>query len=104
MTGSHNPRDENGFKLVGEGVWPIAGDEIMKIKKLKTSINAHRAAQSKIAMSRFGADLLALDGALRPDQRRVPSRLRRANPGRMTRPNTATRVASEKPLCNGPSR
>jgi len=34
VTGSHNPGDENGFKLVGEGVRPIAGDEIGVIKAL----------------------------------------------------------------------
>ncbi len=32
VTGSHNPKDENGFKLVGEGARPIAGDEILKVK------------------------------------------------------------------------
>jgi phosphomannomutase len=34
VTGSHNPPDENGFKLVGEGNLPIAGDEILKVKKI----------------------------------------------------------------------
>ncbi len=34
VTGSHNPPDENGFKLVGEGNKPIAGDEIQEVRKL----------------------------------------------------------------------
>ena len=34
VTGSHNPPDENGFKLVGEGNHPIAGDEIQEVRKL----------------------------------------------------------------------
>ena len=34
VTGSHNPPDENGFKLVGEGNRPIAGDEILKVKEV----------------------------------------------------------------------
>ncbi len=34
VTGSHNPPDENGFKLVGEGNLPIAGDEILKVKEI----------------------------------------------------------------------
>jgi phosphomannomutase/phosphoglucomutase len=34
VTGSHNPPDENGFKLVGEGNRPIAGDEIQEVRKL----------------------------------------------------------------------
>ena len=34
VTGSHNPPDENGFKLVGEGNRPIAGDEILKVKEI----------------------------------------------------------------------
>ena len=34
VSGSHNPPDENGFKLVGEGNRPIAGDEILKIKEV----------------------------------------------------------------------
>jgi phosphomannomutase/phosphoglucomutase len=32
VTGSHNPPDENGFKLVGKGNRPIAGDEIQDVK------------------------------------------------------------------------
>ncbi len=32
VTGSHNPPDENGFKLVGKGNRPIAGDEIQAVK------------------------------------------------------------------------
>jgi phosphomannomutase/phosphoglucomutase len=32
VTGSHNPPDENGFKLVGRGNRPIAGDEIQDMK------------------------------------------------------------------------
>ncbi|HLF76391.1 MAG TPA: phosphomannomutase/phosphoglucomutase [Dehalococcoidia bacterium] len=31
VTGSHNPPDENGLKLVGKGARPIAGDEIQDI-------------------------------------------------------------------------
>ena len=34
VTGSHNPPDENGFKLVGKGNRPIAGDEILDVKKI----------------------------------------------------------------------
>ncbi len=34
VTGSHNPPDENGFKLVGEGNHPIAGDEIQEVRKI----------------------------------------------------------------------
>ena len=34
VSGSHNPPDENGFKLVGEGNRPIAGDELLKIKEI----------------------------------------------------------------------
>ena len=34
VTGSHNPPDENGFKLVGRGNRPIAGDEIQDVKKI----------------------------------------------------------------------
>lgn len=34
VTGSHNPPDENGFKLVGEGNRPIAGDEIVEMKRV----------------------------------------------------------------------
>jgi phosphomannomutase/phosphoglucomutase len=32
VSGSHNPPDENGFKLVGRGNRPIAGDEILRVK------------------------------------------------------------------------
>jgi phosphomannomutase/phosphoglucomutase len=32
VTGSHNPKDENGFKLVGRGNRPIAGEEILEVK------------------------------------------------------------------------
>ena len=31
VSGSHNPPDENGFKLVGKGALPIAGDEIQDL-------------------------------------------------------------------------
>jgi len=34
VSGSHNPPDENGFKLVGEGNRPIAGDEILRVKEV----------------------------------------------------------------------
>lgn len=34
VTGSHNPPDENGFKLVGAGNWPIAGDEIQAVRSI----------------------------------------------------------------------
>ncbi|OGO51616.1 MAG: hypothetical protein A2148_10255 [Chloroflexi bacterium RBG_16_68_14] len=34
VSGSHNPPDENGFKLVGKGNRPIAGDEILKVKEV----------------------------------------------------------------------
>jgi len=34
VSGSHNPPDENGFKLVGRGNRPIAGDEILAVKQV----------------------------------------------------------------------
>ncbi len=34
VTGSHNPAEYNGFKLVGKGAAPIAGDEIQELKNL----------------------------------------------------------------------
>ena len=34
VSGSHNPPDENGFKLVGRGNRPIAGDEILDVKQI----------------------------------------------------------------------
>jgi phosphomannomutase/phosphoglucomutase len=34
VTGSHNPPDENGFKLVGKGNRPIAGDEVQAVRAL----------------------------------------------------------------------
>src|SRR3990172_1729558 len=34
VSGSHNPPDENGFKLVGRGNRPIAGDELLEVKKI----------------------------------------------------------------------
>jgi phosphomannomutase/phosphoglucomutase len=34
VTGSHNPPDENGFKLVGKGNRPIAGDEIQTVREV----------------------------------------------------------------------
>lgn len=34
VTGSHNPPDENGFKLVGRGNRPIAGDEVQDVRKV----------------------------------------------------------------------
>ena len=37
VTGSHNPLDENGFKMVGQGARPIAGDEILSVKRLVDS-------------------------------------------------------------------
>jgi phosphomannomutase/phosphoglucomutase len=37
VTGSHNPPDENGFKLVGKGNRPIAGDEIQAVKAVLDS-------------------------------------------------------------------
>jgi phosphomannomutase/phosphoglucomutase len=39
VTGSHNPPDENGFKLVGKGNRPIAGDEIQAVKAVLDSGN-----------------------------------------------------------------
>ena len=47
VTGSHNPRDENGFKLVGEGARPIAGDEIQKVKAVLDS-GSFRAGEGRI--------------------------------------------------------
>jgi phosphomannomutase/phosphoglucomutase len=32
VSGSHNPADENGFKFVGEGNRPVAGEELLKVK------------------------------------------------------------------------
>ncbi len=34
VTGSHNPAEYNGFKLVGKGAAPVAGEEIQKLKSL----------------------------------------------------------------------
>ena len=34
VTGSHNPPDENGFKLVGKGNRPIAGDEVQTVREV----------------------------------------------------------------------
>ena len=34
VTGSHNPLDENGFKMVGQGARPIAGSEILNVKRI----------------------------------------------------------------------
>ena len=47
ITGSHNPPDENGFKLVGEGNWPIAGDEIQQVKAIIDS-GDFRSGQGRI--------------------------------------------------------
>jgi len=34
VTGSHNPLDENGFKLVGRGARPVAGEELQELYRL----------------------------------------------------------------------
>ena len=34
VSGSHNPPGENGFKLVGRGNRPIAGEEILEVKRV----------------------------------------------------------------------
>src|ERR1700694_3440348 len=34
VTGSHNPPDENGFKFVGKGNRPIAGDEVQAVRNV----------------------------------------------------------------------
>jgi len=44
VTGSHNPPDENGFKLVGEGNRPIAGDEIQAVKRVMDGGAFHQGA------------------------------------------------------------
>ena len=47
VTGSHNPADENGFKLVGKGNRPIAGDEILDVKKI-IDAGAYRSGSGRI--------------------------------------------------------
>jgi len=47
VTGSHNPPDENGFKLVGAGNWPIASDEIVKVKAMIDS-GSFRTGEGRI--------------------------------------------------------
>jgi len=47
VTGSHNPADENGFKLVGLGNRPIAGDEILDVKKI-IDAGSYRTGDGKI--------------------------------------------------------
>ena len=47
VSGSHNPPDENGFKLVGEGNRPIAGDEILKVKEVMEG-GAFRSAKGSV--------------------------------------------------------
>jgi len=47
VTGSHNPPDENGFKLVGEGNRPVAGDEILEVKKVLDA-GAFRRGEGRI--------------------------------------------------------
>ena len=47
VTGSHNPRDENGFKLVGQGAYPIAGDELLKIKAIIDS-GSFRSGEGRV--------------------------------------------------------
>jgi phosphomannomutase len=47
VTGSHNPPDENGFKLVGKGNWPIAGDEILKVKEI-IDVGSFRVGDGRI--------------------------------------------------------
>ncbi|MCH7811712.1 MAG: phosphomannomutase/phosphoglucomutase [Chloroflexi bacterium] len=47
VTGSHNPPDENGFKFVGDGNRPVAGDELQEIKKIIEG-GSFRSAEGKI--------------------------------------------------------
>jgi phosphomannomutase/phosphoglucomutase len=47
VSGSHNPPDENGFKLVGEGNRPIAGDEILKVKEIMDA-GSFRTGQGRV--------------------------------------------------------
>jgi len=47
VTGSHNPPDENGFKFVGVGNRPIAGDEVLDVKKI-IDAGAFRSGEGRI--------------------------------------------------------
>src|SRR3990172_3269261 len=47
VSGSHNPPDENGFKLVGRGNRPIAGDEILAVKQVLDA-GAFRSGEGKL--------------------------------------------------------
>ncbi len=47
VSGSHNPPDENGFKLVGRGNRPIAGEEILEVKKVLDA-GAFRSGAGKV--------------------------------------------------------
>ena len=58
VTGSHNPLDENGFKLVGEGVWPIAGDEIVKIKEIIDG-GSFRSGEGRVERREINSDYFA---------------------------------------------
>ncbi len=58
VTGSHNPLDENGFKLVGEGVRPIAGDEIMKIKEIIDG-GSFRSGEGRVEQREIKSDYFA---------------------------------------------
>ncbi len=58
VSGSHNPPDENGFKLVGEGNRPIAGDEILKIKEVMDS-GSFRSGQGRVERREIMAEYFA---------------------------------------------
>lgn len=47
VTGSHNPPDENGFKLVGVGNRPIAGEEVQDVRRL-IEAGTFRSGEGKI--------------------------------------------------------
>ena len=81
VTGSHNPLDENGFKFVGEGARPIAGDELLEIKKIIDagsfrSGEARRAASDQAGVPRSAEDRCQTDAAV-PGRGRHRQRRRR---------------------------
>jgi phosphomannomutase/phosphoglucomutase len=58
VTGSHNPPDENGFKLVGRGNRPIAGDEIQDVKNVIEG-GRFRAGEGKVVERAIKAEYFA---------------------------------------------
>ncbi|MDZ4278992.1 MAG: phosphomannomutase/phosphoglucomutase [Dehalococcoidia bacterium] len=58
VTGSHNPPDENGFKLVGESNRPIAGDEILKVRDV-IEAGVFRTGEGRIVEREFRPEYFA---------------------------------------------